>query len=124
MKLNTNAKKGLSLLLVGVMLATALMAFTGCDDAESYSSSSSSKPSYSYGSSSSSSSKPSYGYGSSSSSSSSSSSNKGSSSSSSSSSKCGHSSCAINGPFYCMGKNDTCPNKTYCAYDYYCDSCD
>ena len=36
---------------------------------------------------------------------------------------CGHSSCIANGPFYCMGKNDTCPNKTYCAYDLYCDSC-
>ena len=37
---------------------------------------------------------------------------------------CGHASCAENGPFYCMGKNDTCPNKTYCAYDYYCSQCD
>ena len=37
---------------------------------------------------------------------------------------CGHDSCKENGPFYCMGKNDTCPNKTYCAYDYYCDECD
>ena len=37
---------------------------------------------------------------------------------------CGHTSCKTNGPFYCMGKNDTCPNKTYCAYDYYCDACD
>ena len=37
---------------------------------------------------------------------------------------CGHDSCAQNGPFYCMGKNDTCPNKTYCAYDFYCSSCD
>ena len=39
-------------------------------------------------------------------------------------SRCGHASCATNGPFYCMGKNNTCPNKTYCAYDYYCNSCD
>ena len=37
---------------------------------------------------------------------------------------CGHASCAENGPFYCMGKNNTCPNKTYCAYDLYCNSCD
>lgn len=28
------------------------------------------------------------------------------------------------GEYYCMGKNDTCPNKTYNAYDLYCDSCD
>lgn len=26
--------------------------------------------------------------------------------------------------FYCMGKNDTCPNKTNNAYDFYCDACD
>lgn len=44
--------------------------------------------------------------------------------SSSSNTDCGHASCKTNGPFYCMGKNDTCPNKTGCAYDYYCDSCD
>ena len=37
---------------------------------------------------------------------------------------CGHQSCAENGPFPCYGKNNTCPNKTYCAYDPYCDSCD
>ena len=37
---------------------------------------------------------------------------------------CGHASCQENGPFYCMGKNNTCNNRTYCAYDYYCDSCD
>lgn len=37
---------------------------------------------------------------------------------------CGHESCATNGPFYCMGKNNTCPNKTSCAYDLYCSSCD
>ena len=41
-----------------------------------------------------------------------------------SSAKCSHASCAENGPFYCMGKNDTCPNQTGCAYDLYCDSCD
>ncbi len=28
------------------------------------------------------------------------------------------------GTYYCMGKNDTCPNKTKNAYDLYCDSCD
>lgn len=39
-------------------------------------------------------------------------------------SPCGHSSCAENGPFWCMGKNDTCTNTTDCAYDYYCDECD
>lgn len=44
--------------------------------------------------------------------------------SSSSNQKCSHASCKINGPFYCMGKNDTCPNQTYCAYDFYCDECD
>lgn len=37
---------------------------------------------------------------------------------------CGHQSCKENGPFYCVGKNNTCPNKTYCAYDLYCDKCD
>lgn len=37
---------------------------------------------------------------------------------------CGHELCATNGPFYCMGKNNTCPNKTSCAYDMYCSSCD
>ena len=26
--------------------------------------------------------------------------------------------------FYCMGKNDTCSNKTSSAYDLYCHSCD
>ncbi|MDE6656954.1 MAG: hypothetical protein K2J88_00015 [Oscillospiraceae bacterium] len=26
--------------------------------------------------------------------------------------------------YYCMGKNDTCPNKTYDPYDFYCSSCD
>lgn len=28
------------------------------------------------------------------------------------------------GDYYCMGKNDTCPNKTKNMYDLYCDSCD
>lgn len=28
------------------------------------------------------------------------------------------------GEYYCMGKNDTCPNKTKNPYDLYCDSCD
>ena len=28
------------------------------------------------------------------------------------------------GSYYCMGKNDTCPNKTHDKYDLYCDSCD
>ena len=28
------------------------------------------------------------------------------------------------GTYYCMGKNDTCPNKTHNAYDLYCSSCD
>ena len=37
---------------------------------------------------------------------------------------CGHSSCKSNGPFYCMGKNDTCKNQTYCAYVLYCESCE
>ena len=40
------------------------------------------------------------------------------------SNSCGHPSCAEMGPFWCMGKNDTCTNKTYCCYDYYCDECD
>ena len=39
------------------------------------------------------------------------------SSSSSSSSSSG-------GLYYCMGKNDTCPNKTNSPYDLYCSSCD
>ena len=38
--------------------------------------------------------------------------------------RCNHPVCKENGPFYCMGKNNTCPNKTYCCYDLYCDSCD
>ena len=29
-----------------------------------------------------------------------------------------------NGEYWCMGKNDTCKNKTYDPYDYYCSSCD
>lgn len=37
---------------------------------------------------------------------------------------CGHESCATGGPFNCMGKNNTCPNTTSCAYDFYCSSCD
>lgn len=28
------------------------------------------------------------------------------------------------GEYYCMGKNDTCPNKTQNEYDLYCNSCD
>lgn len=28
------------------------------------------------------------------------------------------------GSYYCMGKNDTCTNKTKNAYDLYCNSCD
>lgn len=28
------------------------------------------------------------------------------------------------GTYYCMGKGDTCPNKTHNAYDLYCSSCD
>lgn len=28
------------------------------------------------------------------------------------------------GVYWCMGKGDTCPNKTYSAYDFYCSSCD
>ena len=40
-----------------------------------------------------------------------------------SSNKCSHSACATNGPFYCMGKNDTCNNKTSCAYIMYCSAC-
>ena len=40
------------------------------------------------------------------------------------SSSCGHQSCKENGPFYCMGKGDTCNHRTYCAYDLYCDECD
>lgn len=28
------------------------------------------------------------------------------------------------GVYYCMGKNDTCPNTTRNAYDLYCDQCD
>ena len=28
------------------------------------------------------------------------------------------------GSYYCMGKNDTCPNKTNNKYDLYCNSCD
>ena len=28
------------------------------------------------------------------------------------------------GDYYCMGKNNTCPNKTHNKYDLYCSSCD
>ena len=28
------------------------------------------------------------------------------------------------GKYWCMGKNDTCQNKTNSAYDFYCSSCD
>lgn len=28
------------------------------------------------------------------------------------------------GEYWCMGKNDTCQNKTYSPYDFYCSSCD
>ncbi len=28
------------------------------------------------------------------------------------------------GEYWCMGKNDTCKNKTYDPFDYYCSSCD
>lgn len=41
----------------------------------------------------------------------------------SSSTSCGHDSCATHGPFYCLGKNDTCNNRTGCAYVMYCSSC-
>ena len=44
-------------------------------------------------------------------------------SSSTSRPSCGHDSCAELGPFYCMGKNDTCNNRTGCAYVFYCSSC-
>lgn len=44
--------------------------------------------------------------------------------SSSGSTSCGHASCAENGPFYCMGKGNTCTNRTSCAYDLYCSACD
>lgn len=37
---------------------------------------------------------------------------------------CGHESCEKYGPFPCYGQNNTCPNKTDCSYDLYCDSCD
>lgn len=50
---------------------------------------------------------------------SSSSSSKSSSSSSSSSSKSNSSE-----TYWCMGKGDTCQNKTYSPIDFYCNSCD
>ncbi len=28
------------------------------------------------------------------------------------------------GSYWCMGKHDTCQNKTYSAYDFYCNKCD
>lgn len=28
------------------------------------------------------------------------------------------------GTYWCMGKGDTCQNKTYSAYDFYCSACD
>ncbi len=34
------------------------------------------------------------------------------------------SSSSSGGLYYCMGKNDTCPNKTNSPYDLYCSSCD
>lgn len=43
---------------------------------------------------------------------------------SSGSNTCGHPACAENGPFPCYGKNNTCPNFTYCYQDMYCDECD
>ena len=47
-----------------------------------------------------------------------------SSNNSSSSYRCNHQSCKENGPFPCYGKNNTCPNFTYCYQDMYCDECD
>ena len=44
--------------------------------------------------------------------------------SNSGSSSCGHPSCKENGPFPCYGKNNTCPNYTYCYKDLYCNQCD
>ena len=40
------------------------------------------------------------------------------------STRCNHPECKENGPFPCYGKNNTCPNKTYCYQDLYCDYCD
>lgn len=48
----------------------------------------------------------------------------GSSNGSSSSNKCNHQSCKEYGPFPCYGKNNTCPNYTYCYQDLYCNECD
>ncbi|MCH5187830.1 MAG: hypothetical protein J1F63_05460 [Oscillospiraceae bacterium] len=50
--------------------------------------------------------------------------NKNTSSTSGSSYKSNSSSGSSGGEFYCMGKNDTCPNKTYSPLDLFCDSCD
>ena len=49
---------------------------------------------------------------------------KGMSDSPNSNTKCNHTSCKENGPFPCYGKNNTCPNYTYCYKDMYCDECD
>lgn len=49
---------------------------------------------------------------------------KESSSSSSSSSLKSISDSSSNDGYYCMGKNDTCTNKTSSPYDLYCHSCD
>lgn len=38
--------------------------------------------------------------------------------------KCSHPACAEEGPFPCYGKNNTCPNYTYCYQDRYCDECE
>lgn len=38
--------------------------------------------------------------------------------------RCGHPECEVNGPFHCYGKNNTCPNYTYCYKDIYCDECE
>ena len=47
-----------------------------------------------------------------------------SSGSSTSSYSSGYSSSADDGEYFCLGKNDTCPNKTHSPYDLYCSSCD
>ena len=36
---------------------------------------------------------------------------------------CGHESCLEEGPFLCMGMNNTCPNTTSCAQVFYCNTC-
>ena len=50
--------------------------------------------------------------------------NTNSGSSGGSSNRCSHESCKEYGPFPCYGKNNTCPNYTYCYKDLYCDKCD